>query len=449
MSARATLLIVDDEPNIRRMLQGVLGDEGYRCLVASDLPAARVLLESEPIDLVLLDVQLPGEDGLQLLRDAQLPPVIMMSGHGSIATALSAIRRGALDFLEKPLAVERLLVAIANGLERTRLAEENRRLREAGPGDELLGESEPMQQLRATIDRVAPSDARVLITGENGTGKELVARALHRLSARSHQTFVKINCAAIPSELLESELFGHEKGAFTGALRMRRGKFELAQAGTLLLDEIGDMNPTTQAKLLRVLEENELERVGGERSIRLDVRVLAATNQDLEAKIAVGSFRKDLYFRLRVIPVHVPPLRERKDDVELLARHYLAHFARENGCSEPRLESAAWQRLRAHAWPGNVRELRNLMERLVILFSGAQVSGSQIVVLLGGAVASDRDPHEGLPLSERLEAYERRILVQALEQSGGNAAEAARELGVDRANFHRKLKRLGLGPASS
>jgi two-component system nitrogen regulation response regulator NtrX len=353
-----------------------------------------------------------------------------------------------LDFLEKPLAVERLLVAIANGLERTRLAEENRRLREAGPSDELLGESEPMQQLRATIDRVAPSDARVLITGENGTGKELVARALHRSSARSRQSFVKINCAASPSELLESELFGHEKGAFTGALRMRRGKFELAQAGTLLLDEIGDMNPTTQAKLLRVLEESELERVGGERSIRLDVRVLAATNQDLEAKIAAGGFRKDLYFRLRVIPIHVPPLRERRDDVDLLARHYLGHFARENGCSEPRLDGAAWQRLRAHAWPGNVRELRNLMERLVILSSGAHVSGSQIAALLGGGVASDRDPHEGLPLSERLEAYERRILVQALKQSGGNAAEAARELGVDRANFHRKLKRLGLGPAA-
>jgi two-component system nitrogen regulation response regulator NtrX len=448
MNPRANLLIVDDEPNIRRMLQGVLGDEGYRCVVASDLAAARALLESEPIDLVLLDVQLPGEDGLHLLEDAQLPPVIMMSGHGNIAIALQAIRRGALDFLEKPLAVERLLVAIANGLERTRLSEENRRLREAGTGEELLGDSLPMQALRATISRVAPSDARVLITGENGTGKELVARGLHRGSARARQAFIKVNCAAIPSELLESELFGHEKGAFTGALRMRRGKFELAQAGTLLLDEIGDMNPTTQAKLLRVLEENELERVGGERSIRLDVRVLAATNQDLEAKIAAGSFRKDLYFRLRVIPIHVPPLRERQSDVEGLAKHFLSHFARENGCAVPRLDAGAWQRLHAHTWPGNVRELRNLMERLVILASGAAVGSAQMAALLAGAVASDSDPHEGLALAERLAAYERQVLSKALERAAGNAAEAARALGLDRANLHRKLKRLGLSADS-
>jgi two-component system nitrogen regulation response regulator NtrX len=369
----------------------------------------------------------------------------MMSGHGNIATALAAIKLGAIDFLEKPLAVERLLVSLHNALERRRLESENRRLRESSAGQELLGDSAPMVELRAAIEQAAPADSRVLITGENGTGKELVARALHRLSTRHGQPFIKVNCAAIPSELLESELFGHEKGAFTGAIKTRRGKFELAQHGTLLLDEIGDMNPTTQAKLLRVLEENELERVGAERSVRLDVRVLAATNQDLEHLIEGGQFRRDLFFRLCVIPLHVPALRDHASDVPSLATHYLQHFARENGTAAPALDEDAIEAMLAYSWPGNVRELRNLMERLLIMLNRDRIRAADLRGLLQGAQAvGGGEARAHLALGERLEDYERACIAEALERSGGNAAEAARDLGVDRANLHRKMKRLGI-----
>ena len=387
-TASARILIVDDEPNIRKVLGGVLEDEGYSVASAGDGPAALAVLSGGDIDLVLLDVQLPGEDGLSLLRrwraQEDAPPVVMMSGHATIDIAVQATQAGALDFLEKPIGAERLLVSLRNALRLGQLGRENDTLRaELGAAAEILGRSPGIVALRERIGRAAPTDARVLITGENGTGKELVARALHAGSTRARQPFIKINCAAIPSELLESELFGHERGAFTGAVAARRGKFELAQRGTLLLDEIGDMNPTTQAKLLRVLEENEMERVGGEKTIALDVRIFASTNQDLERKVADGEFRQDLYHRLKVVPLHVPPLRERPGDAELLARHYLAHFCAAMGRSPRVLTDGALAELARYRWPGNVRELRNLMERLVILSDAIELRAADLAPLLG------------------------------------------------------------------
>ncbi len=439
------LLIVDDEPNIRKVLGGVLEDEGYRVRTAAEGTEAQQMLDAERPDLILLDVQLPGDDGLTLLRrwrgDKDCPPVIMMSGHATIDIAVQATQAGAADFVEKPIGAERLLVSIRNALRLGNLDRENTTLREVlSAASEILGESAEIAAVREQIARTAPSDARVLITGENGTGKELVARALHAASAREQQPFIKVNCAAIPSELLESELFGHERGAFTGAVAMRRGKFELAQRGTLLLDEIGDMNPTTQAKLLRVLEENEMERVGSEKTIALDVRIFASTNQDLERKIAAGDFRQDLYHRLKVVPIHVPPLRERGKDAALLARHYLEHFCRAMGQAERVLDESAATLLNGHSWPGNVRELRNLMERLVILTDAPTLGSVEFSPLLSGvSVAKTAGT-----LAERLEIYERGLLAAALHRNRDNIAAAARELGLDRANLHRKLKRLGL-----
>ena len=449
--SRARILVVDDEPNIRRMLAGVLTDEGYAVEAAADAEAAWGFLAEQAVDLMLLDVKLPGEDGLGLLRrlreaEAALP-VIMMSGHGTIATALEATRLGARDFIEKPIAPERLLVSLANALRLRRLEDENAGLREAlAVTGEIIGASAAVTRLREEIARSAPSEARVLVTGENGTGKELVARALHAGSPRRERPFVKVNCAAIPPDLLESELFGHEKGAFTGALSRRRGKFERAQGGTLLLDEIGDMNAATQAKLLRVLEEGEMERLGSERSLRLDVRVLASTNRDLDALLAAGGFRRDLYHRLRVIPIHVPPLREHPEDVEPLAVHYLGHFCAANGRPLKRLDAGALARLRSWPRPGNVRELKNLMERIVIMVDGREVGAAAVAGLLGAAAAGGdaQAGGGGATLADSLAACERRLVGEALDAAGGNVAEAARRLGLDRANLHRRLRRLGL-----
>jgi two-component system nitrogen regulation response regulator NtrX len=398
---------------------------------------------------MLLDVLLPGTDGITLLRRLQERgselPVIMMSGHATIQTAVDATKLGAIDFIEKPLKVERVLLSMENGLRMHRLRAENTRLREAlAPADEIIGSSKAITKLRDEIARAAPTDARVLITGENGTGKELVARALHAGSMRSERPFITVNCAAIPAELLESELFGHERGAFTGAVATRRGKFELAQRGTLLLDEIGDMNPTTQAKLLRVLEEGELERLGGETSVAIDVRVLSSTNQDLGRLLQNGGFREDLFHRLKVVPIHIPPLREHAEDVDELARHYLTHFCEANGRWPKRLTDGALAALRSYGWPGNVRELKNLMERLVIMVDSLEIGSESIQPLLGVAADTAEDSGEDAPLAERLEAFERRLVARALEAARGNVAEAGRSLGLDRANLHRKIKRLGL-----
>ena len=447
--ARALILVVDDEPNIRKLLAGVLEDEGYRVESAADAEAARTLLGERDVDLVLLDVMLPGIDGLAFLKElAEVgahPPVIMMSGHGTIRTAMEAVALGALDFIEKPIQAARLLVSIDGTLERQRLREEIVGLREAlGATGEILGDSAAIVALREDVARGAASGARVLITGENGTGKELVARALHAGSPRASRPFIKVNCAAIPSELLESELFGHEEGAFTGAVARRLGKFERAQGGTLLLDEIGDMNPTTQAKLLRVLEEEEMERVGGEEPIALDVRVLASTNRDIHALMEAGEFRRDPYHRLKVLPLHVPPLREHAADVRVLAEHYLALFCEQGGRAPKAIEPEAMGLLVAHPWPGNVRELRNLMERLVIMTPDETISADPVRAALG-----DGDPAAGAPagsLAERLEVFERDTLRRALATADGNMAAAARDLGVDRGNLHRRLKRLGIEP---
>jgi two-component system nitrogen regulation response regulator NtrX len=447
----ARVLVVDDEPNIRKLVSGVLGDEGFSCKGAADAEEARDLLSERAFDVVLLDINLPGTDGLTFLREERerngFPPVIIMSGHGTIAMAVEATRLGAYDFIEKPIAADRLLLSIRNCLRESRLERENRELREiSGAVREMIGSSPAVQRLREQIARAAPTEARVLITGENGTGKELVARALHEGSPRRNGPFIKVNCAAIPSELLESELFGHEKGAFTGASGTRRGKFELAQGGTLLLDEIGDMNPATQAKLLRVLEENEVERVGGEKSIPLDVRVLASTNQDLAGKIREGAFREDLFYRLNVIPVHVPPLRERSGDTGILAAHYLEHFCRSNGRPPKRLGDGARALLGSHEWPGNVREVKNLMERLVIMVDREEILPEDVRPLLERAPMEGEPtiPEEGRTLAEGLEEYERRWIRRVLGDSGGNIAEAARRLGLDRANLHRKIRRLGI-----
>ncbi len=449
---RRRVLVVDDEPNIRRMLGGLLADEGFDVSSAGDLSSARELLARAAFDLVLMDVCLPGEDGLTVLRDpgerALLPPVIVMSGHGTIALAVEATRLGAYDFVEKPIAVERLLLSIRNCLHMERLSAQNAALQQmAGEGGEILGRSAAMARLREEIARAAPSEARVLISGESGTGKELVARALHAGSRRREGPLLKVNCAAIPLELLESELFGHEKGAFTGAVALRRGKFELAQGGALLLDEIGDMNAATQAKLLRVLEERCMERLGGSRTVQLDVRVLASTNQDLQRLLADGRFREDLYHRIKVVPIHVPPLREHIEDTDELAGFYLAHFCRANGRPAKRLTQGAIALLRAHDWPGNVRELKNLMERVVIMIPATTVEAEAMRELVGGPAHPAR-AEEPVPQDEDLAAgllrFERERIQQALQASGGNIAEAARRLGLDRGNLHRKLQRLGI-----
>ena len=457
----AHILVVDDEPNIRKLLAGVLEDEGYTVSTAADAEQAEAQIAASAPDLVLLDVQLPGKDGLAFLKELQRQggdlPVMMMSGHGTIRTAVLATKLGAHDFIEKPIQAERLLVSLANCLRLRRLSAENRQLKEAlEPLGKIIGSSEAMTRLREEIARVASTEARVLITGENGTGKELVAAALHAGSQRSARPFVKVNCAAIPSELLESELFGHEKGAFTGAIAARRGKFELAQRGTVLLDEVGDMNSTTQAKLLRVLEQEEMERVGGEKTISLDVRVFASTNQDLPALMKEGKFREDLYHRLQVVPIHVLPLREHAGDVVELAEYYLKYFCEVNGRRVKRLSEGAMEALRAYRWPGNVRELKNLMERVVIMREGKEVGAELVRAMLAGvpghgggssgAAGEDETEGEGTPvtLAEKLLAYERQLLEQALAASGGNVAQAARDLGLDRANLHRRLQRRGL-----
>ncbi len=453
MSAtRSHILVVDDEPNIRKLLAGVLEDEGFEVSTAGNGTEAQDVLAGHSVDLILLDVQLPGRDGLSLLQDWQeagdSPPVIMMSGHATIDVAVKATQAGAMDFIEKPIGVERLLVSIGNVLRLGDLHRENTSLREAldtasGSASEIIGACAEIARLHEEIARTAFSEARVLITGENGTGKELVARALHAASPRAGRPFIKVNCAAIPSELLESELFGHERGAFTGAVATRRGKFELAQRGTLLLDEIGDMNPTTQAKLLRVLEEEEMERVGGEKTISLDVRIFASTNQDLEQHITDGEFREDLYHRLKVVPIHVPPLRDRTGDAALLAIHYLDHFCSVMGRPKRRLAEGAVRSLADYAWPGNVRELRNLMERLVIMTDATEIEAGDLDPLLAAGSSGVATSATG-PLAEQLETFEQQVLSRVLARCEGKIDAAHRELGRDRVSLHRKLKRLGL-----
>jgi two-component system nitrogen regulation response regulator NtrX len=452
------VLVVDDEAGVRGSLAGILGDEGYQVEAVGSGEAALRALEARRFDLVLLDVWLPGQDGLEVLsrireRDAELP-VVVISGHGTIETAVKAVRLGAQDFVEKPLSLEKTLLAVRNALRQQRLESEVRQLRERL--DEryvMIGASPAVERLRAEIAQAAPSNGRVLIYGENGTGKELVARQVHAQSHRARGPFVEVNCAAIPEELIESELFGHARGAFTGALAARKGKFELADGGTLFLDEIGDMSLKTQAKVLRALQEQHIEPVGGAGGVDVDVRVIAATNKDLEAEIRAGRFREDLYFRLNVIPFHVPPLRERREDVPLLARHFLRLLSAEHGRRAREIADDALDALAALTWPGNVRELRNILERLVIMTPGERIERRHLPASLFGAVdapalagsepAAVPGGADGTLIAAR-EEFERRYILQRYRECGGNMSRTAEALGVERSNLYRKMKAYGL-----
>jgi two-component system, NtrC family, nitrogen regulation response regulator NtrX len=441
------ILIVDDESSIRRSLSGLLADEGYDVATAADGDAALATLRSDAaeIDLVLLDIAMPGRDGMAVLEEARPRwpelPIVMMSGHGTIETAVRATRLGAFDFIEKPLSAEKLLLTIQHALDVRRLADENQRLRaQALRAHEILGDSEPMQRLKQQIAQAAPTNGWVLITGENGTGKELVARQIHLQSRRAAEPFVEVNCAAIPEELIESELFGHEKGAFTGAIARKRGKFEMAHRGTIFLDEIADMSLKTQAKVLRVLQEAKFERVGGTEPIEVDVRVIAATNKDLEKEIAAGNFREDLFYRLAVIPFQVPPLRERREDIPVLAEAFVREFCAESATRPKAIAAKALDALRGYAWPGNVRELRNLMERLVLMTPGDRIGPDDLPdAVRTGEV---RPPPDGATLEEARRAFEREWLLGKLREHGFNVSRTAESVGLARESLSRKIRAL-------
>jgi two-component system nitrogen regulation response regulator NtrX len=441
-----TLLIVDDEPNILVSLQGALGREGYDVDVARTLSEARTRLR-EAYDFVILDVRLPDGNGLDLLAEiATSAPdtvVIMMSGHATLSTAVEATRRGAFDFLEKPVALERLVVLLRNASSARALQAENRRLLGAATFS-MVGRSPALEKLIGEIQLAGPSPARVLIQGENGTGKELVARALHAASPRREMPFVAVNCSAIPEDLIESELFGHERGAFTGATQARRGRFEEAHGGTLFLDEVADLSPRAQTKLLRVLEAGELTRVGGSRAIRVDARVVSATNRDLAAAVRAGDFREDLYFRLAVIPIAVPALRQRAEDVPLLVEHFAARVARDIGRRPPVFSPAALELLARHEFPGNVRELRNLVERMIIMNPGATIAPEPVRAALP-AIAADGAAAANAAgrLSDAVREFERRQIEAALQAEGGNMTRAAERLGLERSHLYKKMRQLG------
>jgi len=453
----ATVLIVDDEPNIRRMVGALLATEGYEVRDASDgaTGVARAR-ESEP-DVVLLDLMMPGDlDGLATLAQLRetLPdvPVVMMSGRAGLADAVKATKLGAFNFLEKPLSPESVLLALGAALELRRARREARSLREdLGLHLEMVGGSPAMSRVREMIDRIATSDSRVLITGESGTGKELVAAAIHTQSARRDRPFIRVNCAAIPKDLVESEMFGHEKGAFTGATDRRIGRFELAHTGTLFLDEVGDLGADAQAKLLRAIEGGEIERVGGGKPIRIDVRILAATNKDLGRAVSDGLFREDLFFRLNVIPLPLPPLRERPSDIPALVHHFVALFRMRSGQPGATWSDGAVQALVQYRWPGNVRELANIVERLSILNAGRPIGLAEV---RGVIPVTANEPHRpqsfpdpsGLDqsLTDTLDEYEKVLIARAISVADGNIAEAARRLKTDRPNLYRRMKRLGI-----
>jgi DNA-binding NtrC family response regulator len=445
-----TVLIVDDERNIQVTLSRALSMEGYAVEVASGGREALDKIGALPVEVVVMDVRMPDLDGLSVLEKARETrpelPVIIMSGHGSIETVRSAFKLGAFDYLEKPITEkEKLLVAVKNALSLRTLREENARLRrEAGPS-EMAGSGPAMQRLFELVRRAAPSEGRVLVTGENGTGKELVARAIHEQSRRRGGPFVKLNCAAVPAELIESELFGHERGAFTGAVAARRGRFEQADGGTLFLDEVGDMPAAMQAKVLRVLQEGEFERVGGQQTLKVDVRVVAATNKDLEAEVKAGRFREDLYYRLAVVPVHAPPLRERREDVPELAARFLSEACERNGRRPMKLARDAMLVLQRHAWPGNVRELRNLVERLAILCDGPEISADDAAAMLPGARRPSAERFRaGASFHDLVEEAEREILLGALEANADNMSDTARALGLERSHLYKKMRALGI-----
>ncbi|MBX6423820.1 sigma-54 dependent transcriptional regulator [Thermosulfurimonas sp. F29] len=448
------ILVVDDERSILESLRDILEDEGYsvRCVESGE--EALRLVEESPPDLVLLDIWLPGLDGMKVLerlrQEHPTLPVVMISGHGTIELAVRAVKLGAFDFLEKPLSYDRVIVTVEKALRMRALSEENLRLRSRLREPGLTGESPAIREVRELIARVAPTEATVLIQGESGVGKEVAARMIHNLSRRAQGPFVEVNCAAIPENLIESELFGHEKGAFTGATRSRRGKFDQAHRGTLFLDEVGDMSLSAQAKVLRVIQEKRFERVGGDRTIEVDVRIIAATNKDLRAEMEAGRFREDLYFRLNVVPIVIPPLRERPEDIPLLVEEFLDELSRHSGLGRKVISPEVLEVLKRYPWPGNVRELKNLIERLVIISPGEEITLNDL-------------PREFLDYAERArgggeipewlrvadfktarEMFEREFLRRKLEEYGGNISRMAQAIGLRRSYLHRKLKALGL-----
>jgi DNA-binding NtrC family response regulator len=453
MRRQATVLIVDDEKHTREGLARALQGD-YRVLLADSGEQALDLLAGESVDLVLSDIRMPGMDGLALMRRIRArtpqPIVILLTAYGSIESAVEAMREGAYDFLTKPVSLDRLDILLRRALETREMRTENRRLREqldARYGlEHIVGDSPPMQEVVATLRQVAPSRATVLISGESGTGKELVAQALHRLSPRSEGPFVAVHCAALAPSLLESELFGHEKGAFTGAVERRIGRFEMADGGTLFLDEIGEIAPAVQVKILRVLEEHRLERVGGGRPIDVDVRLVAATNRDLQKMVAEGTFREDLFFRINVVAIHLPALRDRPGDIPMLAARFVAELAEENGVRQPVLAPETLDAMAAYGWPGNVRELRNTVERMIVLAHGDTLTPRDLPAAIRAAIGGPAAGRAGGPLSDGLTLgdAERRLIIAALEATGGNRVQAAKRLGISRRTLHRKINELNL-----
>ena len=444
------ILIVDDDQGTLASLSRAFALEGYTALTAPSATRALEKLDEEAVDAILSDVVMPEMDGLEFLARvrARAPevPVILMSGQASVETAVKATRMGALDFVEKPVGLDRLLLTLRNALRLDRLQRENRELQTYWRDElALIGESPGLRSLRALVERAAPSDVPILILGENGTGKELVARAVHDLSPRSAQPFVKMNCAAVPADLVESELFGHEKGAFSGAITQRRGRFEQADGGTLFLDEIGDMPAAMQAKLLRVLQDGEITRVGGTGEVKVDVRLISATNQDLDALLREGRFRQDLYYRISTVAARVPPLRERASDVPALAEHFVQAASRRNHWKPRRLAPGALELLGQQPWKGNVRELRNVVERALILSGSEPLEAADIRAALPSAPAarSEPVPADGT-LRDLAEAYEREVIRERLRRSGGHVTNAARSLGLERSHLYKKCKQLGI-----
>jgi two-component system, NtrC family, nitrogen regulation response regulator NtrX len=442
------ILVIDDESAIRDSLKMILEYEGYDVQGAATGQDALVLVDRDPPDLVLLDIKMAGMDGLEVLQRLKTShetlPVVMISGHATVSTAVEATKLGAFDFIEKPLSTERVLVTVRNALDRHRLVDENLTLRKAQEvRHQLVGEGASLRGVLEAVKRAAPTSATVLITGESGVGKELVARAIHRNSLRSRERFVQVNCAAIPDDLIESELFGHEKGSFTGATEKQVGKFEQADRGTIFLDEVGDMSLKTQAKVLRVLQEGEVERLGSSRTIKVDVRVIAATNKQLEEEVEKGAFREDLYFRLNVIPIVVPPLRDRAEDIASLVKHFLELASRENNLRPKRVSDAAVAVLQRHRWRGNIRELRNTIERLVIMTPGDVIDVSDLpetVRVDATPRAPDNESLQAATLREHKELAERAFLVQKLRETGWNISKTADLIDTPRSNLYKKLE---------
>ena len=445
------MLLVDDEPGIRTSLSAVLEDEGYSVVAVADGEAGLAQLETESFDCVLLDVWLPGMDGMEVLNRIQerlgdeRPAVVMISGHGNIETALRATRMGAFDFIEKPLTIDKVLLVVKNAIAQRRMALELDRLGAGGPEHyPIVGESVPMKALRQQLGLMAVTNGRVLIYGESGTGKELVAHAIHAMSLRAKEAFVEVNCAAIPDDLIESELFGHLKGSFAGAHEDKTGKLRKADGGTLFLDEVGDMSLKTQAKVLRALDEQRFAPLGASESIKVDARVVAATNKNLEEEIERGNFREDLFYRLNVIPFHVPPLRDRREDIGLLAEHFMNEFTSAYGRKRKEFSLEAMKMLEDYYWPGNVRELRNLIERIVIMNPQIRIDARHIPINPSRRSVFDTEMPQFSSLQEVREAAEREYITKKLEEARGNISRAAELLGLERSHLYKKMKALGI-----